>query len=227
MSARVTSAGYLPCNCSWSVGENLAWGKGKHGTPAAIVAAWMASPGHREMILTGEHEGGRHRGSLRQARRSQRLGGDLHRRLRLPELTPMAASAARLVVLTVLGLLAGSHGGWHASASAPSFSPPPVNAGFDYQIGGDYPLPEGVSVVSRDWFSGRAADEPAYSICYVNAFQTQADEPGADRPDERSNWPRRLVLERARRRSELGRRVPGRHQHRRRSAGGRPLGSTR
>ena len=110
----------------------------------------------------------------------------------------MPATAARLLVLAVLGLLAGSHGGWPASASAPTFSPPPVNAGFDYQIGGDYPLPAGVSVVSRDWFSGHAADDPAYSICYVNAFQTQADEPGTDRPDERSNWPQRLVL------SELG-----------------------
>lgn len=81
-------------------------------------------------------------------------------------------------------------------ALAAAYAPPPANAGFDYQIGGDYPLPAGVSVVSRDWFSGRAAAEPAYSICYVNAFQTQADERGVDRPDERSNWPRRLVLTR-------------------------------
>jgi uncharacterized protein YkwD len=50
---RVTSAGYLPCTCTWSVGENLAWGLGVHSSPAAIVAAWMASPPHRAMILTG------------------------------------------------------------------------------------------------------------------------------------------------------------------------------
>ena len=81
-----------------------------------------------------------------------------------------------------------------APASASAFSPPPVNAGFDYQIGGDYPLPDGVSVVSRDWFSGDPAPDPAYSICYVNAFQTQANERGTDRPDERSNWPQKLVL---------------------------------
>jgi hypothetical protein len=74
--------------------------------------------------------------------------------------------------------------------------PPPANAGFDYQIGGDYPLPPGTTVVSRDWFSGSAAADPAYSICYVNAFQTQADERGVNRPDEHSNWPRGLVLER-------------------------------
>jgi len=34
------------------VAENIAWGQGKHGSPAAIVAAWMASPPHRETILT-------------------------------------------------------------------------------------------------------------------------------------------------------------------------------
>ena len=49
---RVTSAGYLPCSCSWSVGENIAWGQGRYGSPAAIVAAWMASPPHRGTILT-------------------------------------------------------------------------------------------------------------------------------------------------------------------------------
>lgn len=79
-------------------------------------------------------------------------------------------------------------------ATASAFAPPPANAGFDYQIGGDYPLPDGVSVVSRDWFSGDPAPAPAYSICYVNAFQTQANESGVERPDERSNWPRKLVL---------------------------------
>ncbi len=79
---------------------------------------------------------------------------------------------------------------------AQAWEPPPANAGFDYQIGGDYPLPAGVTVVSRDWFSGTAAPDPDYSVCYVNAFQTQADERGTDRPDERSNWPRKLVLRR-------------------------------
>jgi hypothetical protein len=79
-------------------------------------------------------------------------------------------------------------------AGAATWAPPPVNAKFDYQIGGDYPLPRRASVVSRDWFSG-SADARAYSICYVNAFQTQSDEDWVDRPDEKSNWPRDLVLE--------------------------------
>jgi hypothetical protein len=71
---------------------------------------------------------------------------------------------------------------------------PPPNAAFDYQIGEPYPLPAGVQVVSRDWFDGQPADG-AYSICYVNAFQTQDEIPGSVRPDERAAWPRSLVLE--------------------------------
>jgi uncharacterized protein YkwD len=48
---RVTSAGYLPCRCAWTVGENLAWGVRWRSSPAAIVDAWMHSPPHREMML--------------------------------------------------------------------------------------------------------------------------------------------------------------------------------
>ena len=84
-----------------------------------------------------------------------------------------------------------------AAPSAQGQTPllPHAGTGFDYQIGGDYPLPSGVRVVSRDWFSGKSP-RTGYGICYVNAFQTQADEPGVDRPDERSNWPANLVLTR-------------------------------
>ena len=49
---RLTSAGYLPCGCSWRIGENLAWGKKRRSTPAAIVKAWMKSPAHRANILS-------------------------------------------------------------------------------------------------------------------------------------------------------------------------------
>jgi Glycoside-hydrolase family GH114 len=84
------------------------------------------------------------------------------------------------------------------SMAAPDPTPapyilPPVDGTFDYQIGGDYELPDGVEIVSRDWFIG-SAPEDAYGICYVNAYQTQDDERGVDRPDERSNWPANLVL---------------------------------
>jgi uncharacterized protein YkwD len=34
-----------------AVGENLGWGVGSHGSAYAIVAAWLASPGHRANLL--------------------------------------------------------------------------------------------------------------------------------------------------------------------------------
>lgn len=80
-----------------------------------------------------------------------------------------------------------------AGALAAAVGPPPVDEQFDYQIGGEYDPPAGVSVVARDWFLGQPLPG-GYSICYVNAFQTQDDEEGVDRPDERSNWPEELVL---------------------------------
>jgi hypothetical protein len=51
---------------------------------------------------------------------------------------------------------------------------PEANAGFDYQIGGGYEPPDGVTIVSRD-----RGDTPAagiYNICYVNGFQAQQSE---------------------------------------------------
>jgi hypothetical protein len=51
---------------------------------------------------------------------------------------------------------------------------PPPNAGFDYQLGGAYPLPSGVGVVGRDRTAAPASS--SYNICYVNGFQTQPDE---------------------------------------------------
>lgn len=54
----------------------------------------------------------------------------------------------------------------------------------DYQLGGGYPLPDGIGGVARD-----STDRPepgAYSICYVNAFQTQPDASAtwlSDHPD--------------------------------------------
>jgi hypothetical protein len=50
---------------------------------------------------------------------------------------------------------------------------PPAGGDFDYQLGGAYTLPDGVSVVSRDRSETPLPD--VYSICYLNAFQTQPD----------------------------------------------------
>ncbi len=33
------------------MGENLAWGTKHRGRPSAIVAAWLASPPHRRVML--------------------------------------------------------------------------------------------------------------------------------------------------------------------------------
>jgi uncharacterized protein YkwD len=48
---RVARTGYLRDSSAWMLGENIAWGAGERATPRAIVAAWMASPGHRANIL--------------------------------------------------------------------------------------------------------------------------------------------------------------------------------
>lgn len=61
---------------------------------------------------------------------------------------------------------------------------PPANAGFDYQLGGPYPPPDGVEIVARDRTEVPAAG--LYGICYVNGFQTQPGEADfwlVDHPD--------------------------------------------
>ena len=101
---------------------------------------------------------------------------------------PGTTVGALLLALTVaLPALTGCHSG--STGQTPSPKPaavrlPPRHAGFDYQIGGAYPPPAGVRIVSRD-----RSDSPApglYNICYVNAFQAQ--------PEERSSWPADLLL---------------------------------
>jgi uncharacterized protein YkwD len=39
----------------FAVGENIAWGTGSFTTPAHIVAEWMASPPHREVMLSAQY----------------------------------------------------------------------------------------------------------------------------------------------------------------------------
>jgi len=52
--SRIRAAGYIyGSHVSYAVGENIAWGTRSLATPRAIVAAWMASPGHRANILDG------------------------------------------------------------------------------------------------------------------------------------------------------------------------------
>ncbi len=51
---------------------------------------------------------------------------------------------------------------------------PPTGVDWDYQLGGDRPVPDEVGIVVRDRTSEPLAD--VYNVCYVNGFQTQ---PGA------------------------------------------------
>ncbi|HEX6345628.1 endo alpha-1,4 polygalactosaminidase [Umezawaea sp.] len=83
----------------------------------------------------------------------------------------------------------------------------PEGAAADYQLGGAYPPPAGVTVVVRD--STAEPAEGLYNVCYVNAFQTQpADRDlwlgehadlvlrGRDgRPVVDPDWPDEMVLD--------------------------------
>ncbi|WP_435824020.1 endo alpha-1,4 polygalactosaminidase [Actinoplanes missouriensis] len=94
-----------------------------------------------------------------------------------------ASTTARILTAVVAIVAAGSVAGCGdspspaetAPASARPWTPPPAGAGFDYQLGGTYPPPAGVTVVSRDREAPPAAG--LYNVCYVNAYQAQ---PGAE-----------------------------------------------
>lgn len=51
LEGRLARADYLPCGCSWGIGENIAWGKKNKASPRRIVEGWMDSPPHRANIL--------------------------------------------------------------------------------------------------------------------------------------------------------------------------------
>ncbi|MEU6669046.1 endo alpha-1,4 polygalactosaminidase [Streptomyces sp. NPDC046727] len=108
--------------------------------------------------------------------------------------TALGALSAALIV--AVSALAGCGSGEREKDGSPKPTAvrlPPRGAGFDYQIGGSYPPPAGVRIVSRD-----RSDSPApglYNICYVNAFQAQ--------PAERSSWPADLLLRDARGRTVI------------------------
>jgi uncharacterized protein YkwD len=53
---RIEGTGYIPSPYDgYVIGENLAWGTYSLSTPAAIVAAWIASPGHLANILETQY----------------------------------------------------------------------------------------------------------------------------------------------------------------------------
>jgi uncharacterized protein YkwD len=54
LDSRLRGVHYLLSGLSsWLYGENIAYGTGSHGSPAAMTKAWMRSAGHRANILNG------------------------------------------------------------------------------------------------------------------------------------------------------------------------------
>jgi uncharacterized protein YkwD len=51
---RIEASTYLPPRAGYILGENIALGTMQLATPAAIVASWMASAGHRANILNAD-----------------------------------------------------------------------------------------------------------------------------------------------------------------------------
>jgi hypothetical protein len=92
--------------------------------------------------------------------------------MRLAVLVTTLAAAAGCKSSGAQGVDGG--GGDEADAPEGALTLPPANAGFDYQLGGAYPPPDGTSVVARDRTEAPAPG--AYNICYVNGFQTQPGE---------------------------------------------------
>lgn len=88
----------------------------------------------------------------------------------------LAVAVAVATCLALAGCTADDSASDGAPPSPTTVTPPPVSAGFDYQLQAPYEPPAGVSVVARDHTAAPARG--LYNICYVNAFQAQ---PGAER----------------------------------------------
>ena len=55
LADRARRSGFAKRGCSWMVGEVLAWGVGSRSTAAGTVQAWMNSPGHRRILVSGRY----------------------------------------------------------------------------------------------------------------------------------------------------------------------------
>lgn len=53
LGERIRRTGYMRNAKAWSYGEVIGWGKGRRGTPRAMVDAWMRSSSHRAILLNG------------------------------------------------------------------------------------------------------------------------------------------------------------------------------
>jgi uncharacterized protein YkwD len=53
---RARRVGYAKANCSWRIGEVLAWGVAGRSSAAATVQAWMNSPEHRRILVSRKYD---------------------------------------------------------------------------------------------------------------------------------------------------------------------------
>lgn len=94
--------------------------------------------------------------------------------------------ATAMVLAAVLGTAGCAAAGTSSAAAERSgtgnaaYANLPTSGRPDYQLGGSYTPPSGVTIVERDSTARPAAGK--YSICYVNGFQTQ--------PEDASSWTR-------------------------------------
>jgi uncharacterized protein YkwD len=56
LSDRLREAGYGHPGDGWRAGEDLGWGTGDRATPNALVDAWLASAGHRRILLSSAYK---------------------------------------------------------------------------------------------------------------------------------------------------------------------------
>lgn len=122
----------------------------------------------------------------------------------------VAACAASALVVAGCSAASESEAQPTSPTSAPAqggaVEPLPEGALVDYQLGGPYDPPPGVTVVVRDVTATPAG--AGYDLCYVNAFQTQPGDSEAwlaDHPDlvlhvdgvplEDPDWPDELILD--------------------------------
>ena len=84
---------------------------------------------------------------------------------------PSSLPLALLVTVVVLLAACTADEPTQTTSSSPEIRQLPSSASADYQLGGAYEPEEDVTVVVRD--REDPADPARYSVCYVNAFQTQ------------------------------------------------------
>ncbi|WP_335938873.1 endo alpha-1,4 polygalactosaminidase [Streptomyces sp. PTD5-9] len=116
----------------------------------------------------------------------------------------MAVSLA--AVLGIAGCAAGDAASGSDDSDVP-YRNLPASGVPDYQLGGSYTPPAGVTIVERDSTAHPAKDK--YNICYVNGFQTQPEDAGlwkskypaailrdsAGSPVSDPGWPDEMLLD--------------------------------